>query len=88
MDTKQIKQHFMFTKEDNLNYYRLTTPENDFVKYIGFKELKSWDVSGRDDCVEIHIGKVGNRYFWYRDNSCKVWYDDWGFLDEIREENA
>ena len=63
---------------------KLTMSEYDFVNLIEFKELKSWCYPSRygaDD--NVYIGKVNNRFFWYKEQDCKVWYDQWGFLDEI-----
>lgn len=74
MDTKTIKEWFES---------ELTKPEHEFLKLTGFKELKFFDVSGRDDWVEIYIGRIENRFFWYKTIDGNVWYDDWDFLDEL-----
>jgi hypothetical protein len=83
MDTKQIKQHFMFTKGETPNY-KLNVFESDFVKYTGFKELISWNADSRDYTRNIYVGTVDGRFFWYVENDNDVWYDGWGFLDEIK----
>lgn len=83
MDTKQIKEHFVFTKGESPNY-KITASESDFVEYVGFKELKSWNADGRDDSRNIYIGTVSGRFFWYEENDNYVWHNGWGFLDEIK----
>lgn len=75
MNSEQIKE--WFGKEN------LSVKETDFIKFTDFKELREWDVSGRDDCSYIYLGKVDGRFFYYYCYNDKVWRNDWGFMDEL-----
>ena len=56
MNTQEIKSRFV-------GDYHYTMPEGEFINLTGFKELKEWDVSGRDDCTSLFIGTVDGRFF-------------------------
>jgi len=78
MDTKRIKDWFGNS---------LVKDEMEFIKFTDFKQLRDWDISGRDDCTYFYVGTVNDRFFWYKCDK-DVWYDQWGFMDEMEVTNG
>lgn len=79
MNNQDIIDHF---KNKKVYPYHVYIPEKEFLEFTKFKELKCFDISGRDDCTYIYLGTVEDRSFWYLESS-GVFYNDFGFFDEL-----
>ena len=79
MDIEQISRVFL-----NGSYMKF----DDFVKKIEFKSLIEWDMGDRDYSNYLHVGKVGDRFFFCYDQNGTIYnFDsDYGFLDELSEQ--
>jgi hypothetical protein len=79
MNIEQISELFPFC-----GYMKF----DDFIKKIGLKSLMEWDMSGGGDYDSyLHIGKIGERFFFCHDQNGTIYnFDsDYGFLDEQSE---
>lgn len=73
---------------NNINYKEYkswngyTFDDDEFIEKSGFVEIRSFNFQEKDEEFNVCIGKIGNDFYYYKDNYGKIWADDLGKINE------
>ena len=55
--------------------------ESEFIEKTGFKVIKEFSISCRDDDYNFAIGKIDGELYWYQSNWGSIWKHDFGKIE-------